>query len=249
MLTQIARTHSLQYQFDEAHSILAEVADLLPKVNTSTHIRYLLEKGRCHNSNKEKAAAMTLFEEAWTMGQGSNADFHLIDAAHMLGIAAPQDQQLGWNLKALAIAEKTTDPRAEKWKGSLYNNIGWTYFAQEEYEKALAIFEQTYQWYVEQDHERFRQIAKWSIAKTYRLLNRIEEALKLLWELDAEYKANKIEEPGYNQEELGECYWAKGAQKTAAEHFKQAYALLSKDTWLVKNEAQRLESLKQRAGL
>ena len=44
------------------------------------------------------------------------------------GIAAPRRKRLGWNLKALALAEAATDPRARGWRASLYHNIGWTYF-------------------------------------------------------------------------------------------------------------------------
>jgi hypothetical protein len=34
-------------------------------------------------------------------------DFYAIDAAHMLAIAAPAEQQLEWNLRALALAEQS----------------------------------------------------------------------------------------------------------------------------------------------
>ena len=39
------------------------------------------------------------------------------------------------------LAEQSTDPRAKRWRGPLYNNIGWTYFDQKRYDDALHVFE------------------------------------------------------------------------------------------------------------
>jgi hypothetical protein len=42
----------------------------------------------------------------------------------MLGIVEAPEQQLAWSLRALELADTTSDQRSKKWLGSLYNNIG-----------------------------------------------------------------------------------------------------------------------------
>ena len=89
--------------------------------------------------------AVPLFAEALTLAERDRDEYYAVDAAHMLGIAAPPAERLGWNLKALALAEAATDPRARGWRASLYNNIGWAHFddgdakaALDYWQKALA---------------------------------------------------------------------------------------------------------------
>ncbi len=83
----------------------------------------------------------------------------------------------------------------------------------------------------------------WSIAKTYRYLGKHDEALEI--QLDILKKDNGIDESGYTFEELGELYLLKGDADKAKDYFGKAYAILSKDTWLQKNEKDRLERLKR----
>ncbi len=112
---------------------------------THVRVRYLLERGRTFNSSGAPQRAVPLFAEALTLAERDKDEFYAVDAAHMLGIAAPAAERLGWNLKALSLAEAATDPRARGWRASLYNNIGWTYFdagdaktALDYWQKALA---------------------------------------------------------------------------------------------------------------
>jgi tetratricopeptide (TPR) repeat protein len=46
------------------------------------------------------------------------------------------------NLAALARAEASADPDARRWRGSLLNNLGWTYFDDGQFDEALMTFEQ-----------------------------------------------------------------------------------------------------------
>ena len=55
--------------------------------------------------------------------------------------------KMTWNRKTLALAEHTTNARAFKWRGSLCNNIGWTYHAAGQYVEALEMFERALQNY------------------------------------------------------------------------------------------------------
>ncbi len=84
--------------------------------------------GRAFNSSGAPQRAVPLFAEALALAERDKDEFYAVDAAHMLGIAAPAAERLGWNLKALSLAEAATDPRARGWRASLFHNIGWTYF-------------------------------------------------------------------------------------------------------------------------
>ncbi|MEO5930639.1 MAG: hypothetical protein ABIR47_11955, partial [Candidatus Kapaibacterium sp.] len=87
LLTQIARTQSLQRKFAEAHAILDEAAALLTPEMRRARIRYLLERGRTFNSAGQKERALPLFVEAWEIGRETGEDNLAIDAAHMVAIA------------------------------------------------------------------------------------------------------------------------------------------------------------------
>lgn len=68
--------------------------------------------------------------------QNHDASFLAVDAAHMLAIASGSfEEKITWNTTALQAAEASTDEQARGWCGSLYNNLGWTYHDQGEYER------------------------------------------------------------------------------------------------------------------
>lgn len=245
--TQLARTESLQGNFDAAHAILDEVEPKLASDFPLAQMRYLLERGRSFNSAGEPETAVPLFKEAYDIGLATGASEDLtIDAAHMLGIAMPTTAvQLEWNLLALDLAEKATTARGKRWKGSLYNNIGWTYNDMGEYEKALDIFERTLAYYQDEQPEQtqYIRIARWSIAKILRLLKHPDEALTMQHALEAEYAAEGGDQDGFVFEELAECYLLKGEETTAKSYFVKAYDLLAQVDWLVRADPERLERM------
>lgn len=51
LLTQLARTYSLEGQFDEAHKLLDQVEPHLGPDQALAQVRYLLERGRSFNSS------------------------------------------------------------------------------------------------------------------------------------------------------------------------------------------------------
>ncbi|OWY24495.1 tetratricopeptide repeat protein [Sphingobacteriales bacterium UPWRP_1] len=246
LLTQIARTQGLQQQFDRAHHTLDEVEKQLnTQAFPQAAIRYLLERGRVFNSSGNKKDAAPLFEQAWQLASETGNDFYAADALHMLAIVASPEQALEWNLKALHLAENSADTRTQKWLGSLYNNIGWTYFDMADYEKALALFEKCLQWNEKQHHPMEVFIARWSAGKTLRLLQRTEEALHTQTGLLKEMIDKNMEEDGFVFEELAECLLQLNRPEQAKKYFAAAYNLLSKDIWLQKNEPARLSRLQK----
>lgn len=244
LLTQLARTQSLQGHFAEAHKILDEVQGLLTGKLVVAQIRYLLERGRTFNSARQVDAALPLFQQAWELATAAGEDFYAVDAAHMLAIAAPPDQQMAWNNKALAAAEASADPKAQAWAGSLYNNMGWTEHDAGHYEQALDLFQKALAFRQARNQAAQAFIARWCIARCLRSLGRIPEALEQQQALLAEQTGD-----GYIHEEIGECLLALGRAPESVPYFAQAYTLLSKDPFLTTNEAPRLDRLKQLGNL
>ena len=245
LLTQIARTQGLQSKFDEAHTTLDDVEKMLTDDLTRPRIRYLLERGRVYNSSGHQDKARPLFMEAYELAQEKGEDYYAIDAVHMMQIVEPPDKQLTWALLAIDMTEKTADRRAKKWLGPLYNNTGWTYFDMEQYEEALKWFEKGLTWRQEQKDEQGTRIAQWTIARAYRALGRTEEALTMQKALESELLTKGLTQDGYVYEEIAECLYILERFEEARPYFKKAYDLLSQDTWLVNNQADRLQRLEE----
>ena len=245
LLTQIARTQGLQRKFEDAHKTLNEVDSLLTDNTKTAKIRYLLERGRTFRSSGFPEKAKLLFLKAWDFGIANKLDLYAIDAAHMMGIVEPPEKQLDWNLKALELCEKTEDKRAKGWLGPLYNNIGWTYHDLEEYEKALELFQKGRKWREEIKDEHGTRIAKWTVARTFRSLGKLDEALEIQLALEKEYEEQQLGQDGYIFEELAEIYLLKEQEEEAKKYFGLAYEYLSQDQWLADNEPERLARLKE----
>jgi len=242
--TQLARTLGLQQKFEDAHKVLDQVEqDLTPQYSIAK-IRYLLERGRILNSSGKQEESIQLFLEAWELGLKVKADYYAVDAAHMLGIVAQQDQQLIWNEKAMALAEKSPDKRTQGWLGSLYNNIGWTYHGLQDYEKAMAIFLKALDWREAHEQVIETQIAKWCVARTHRSLGNIDKALTMQYDLEKAMQTARQDEDGYVFEEIGECLNLQGKPEEAAPFFMKAWTILSQDIWLKQNEEDRLDRIK-----
>lgn len=247
LLSQLARTHSLRRQFAEANEFLSQAEALLTDEMAIPKMRCLLERGRTFNSAGDPERALPMFREAFTLGTavGTQADFHTIDAAHMMAIAEPLPvDQLQWNEAALTLAEASPDARAGGWRGSLYNNIGWAYHDIGEYEKALEIFEKALAWRKthHQDKPETIRIANWCVGRTYRSLNRLDEALALQQALLAEYQGVG-QTDGFVYEEIAECLLALGRGDEARPYFTHASAELAQLAWLVAGEPERIARL------
>ena len=240
--TQIARTLGLQRKFVEAHTTLDDVERGLAGLPKHIRVRYLLERGRAFNSSGAPERAVPLFAEALKLAEADKDEFYAVDAAHMLGIATPRSQRLAWNLKALALAEAATGTRAGGWRASLYNNIGWTYFddgkpgtALDYWQKALMARQAT-------GNAHTIRIAKWTVARGYRGVGRLDDAESAQKSLAAEL-AQAGESDGYVYEELAEIALARGDAESAQPWAAKAHAALKDDPWLAANEALRLARL------
>lgn len=245
LLTQIARTLGLQMKFDDAHALLDRVEPMLTADMKRVRVRYLLERGRAFNSSEQPKKALPLFVEAWEIGKEAGEDSLAVDAAHMVAIAEEPDKALEWNEKAVEYAEQSSDEKAQRWCGTLHNNIGWTYHDDlKDYEKALHHFAKALEYQEKRGDASLIRIAKWCIARAFRSLGRVEEALAVHEAQLKEYEETG-EKPGYTYEELGECLLILNREAESKKYFGLAYAELSQDNWLVRDQLQRLERLKQ----
>lgn len=248
LLTQIARTLGLRRMFDESHKLLDEVEPQLNDSLPKAKVRYLLERGRTFNSSDKISEARELFLQAYDLAASAKEDNLAVDAAHMMGIVESDDKSVEWNEKAMEIAEASSDPKANKWLGSLYNNLGWTYFEMKQYERALDLFRKDAVWYEQNNVKNYVNVAHWSAAKTLRMMGKTDEALNEQLRLLELFHNAKADEDGYVYEELAECYLIKNNAAEAAKFAGLAYDILSKDIWMEANEKDRLNRLKDLGG-
>ena len=239
--TQIARALGLQRKFDDAHAMLDSVEGKLANASAHLRVRYLLERGRAFNSSGSPQRAVPLFAEALALAERAHDEFYAVDAAHMLGIAAPAAERLDWNLKALTLANAATDARARDWRASLYNNIGWTYFDAGDAAKALDFWQKALALREAMGNAGRVREAKWAVARGLRAVGRLDDAEAVQKVLAVEF--DKLGEPdGYVYEELAEIALARGDAAAAQPWAAKAHALL-KDDPDVASDAPRIARL------
>lgn len=238
--TQVARALGLQGRFEEGHAILNEVEASLDETKPLARVRLLLERGRLFNSAGNPERSLSLFEEAWDLGRSIPAHDLAVDAAHMLGIAAPPAERRAWNEAALTHAETCGDAEAGRWLGPLYNNMGWDAHGAGDYDEALRLHEKCWDWHRRRKTGSGERIAKWSVAKQLRFLGRLDEAIAMQEELLDEYGVEEPDGDGFVHEEMGELLLELGKPEEARPHFARAHAQLSGLGWV---EPERLERM------
>ena len=237
LLTQIARAQGLQGKFEDAHRTLDLVTRRLNAQTPAAAVRCLLERGRVYNNSDDADSARDLFLQALDQAQTRGLDGYAVDAAHMIAIVSAGQDALSWNLKALALAERSSEDAARRWFGSLYNNLGWTYYDLNDTEAALEAFRKAESWYRAAEKPDALRIARYSVAFVLRVLRRIDEALTILRELEASGD-------GFVYEELAECLLLTEGPTVARPYFQRAYQTLSADAALVARESGRVERLR-----
>ena len=215
---QLARSLGLQKQFDEGHRVLDALNDVIGRPQTRGDVCYLLERGRLYNSSGKRDGALALFERA---AETDIADLR-IDALHMIAIADPS-RSLEANEAALAEAKSSDDPRAQRWRASLLNNLGWSYHEGGEFQRALECFLEAVELREEMGAPGPLLIARWCVARALRSLGEHEAAMVILAELSSG------EPDGYVAEEIAENLLALGKKDDARPWFKLAAELLAED--------------------
>ena len=244
-LTQIARAVGLQRKFADADRMLDSVERSLGQAPARVNVRYWLERGRVRNSSGHPADAVPLFKRALEWSDRDSlpgADYYRIDGLHMLGIATRGDESLDWNLKALAAADASVDIRARGWRGSLLNNIGWTFHDRGDYATALDYWQKALAAREGAGDEVRARIAKWTVARGLRSLGRLDEAEAIQRALVVEFE--RVGAPdGFVFEELAEIALARNDTAAAKTWAAKAYAYLKDDAGFATSEKTRLQRL------
>ena len=136
VLTQLARVRSLQDDFDGCEGLLQEAEAL--SADGLVGVRVDLERGRKLRSGGDGASAAPLFEAAFARACELGEFFLAGDAAHMVAIS-DESKMLEWTERGLALGE--SEPDAAYWAGPLLNNLGWFFYKQGDFERALETFQ------------------------------------------------------------------------------------------------------------
>ena len=239
LLTQIARTHSLRRQFDEAHALLDEVERQLDGAGPTPRTRYLLERGRTYNSAGDRARSLPLFEQAWDIAASADLEGLAVDAAHMLAIVEAPEKASAWTERGIERARGSSDAKARGLLPALLNNHAWNLHDAGRYEGALRLFrEAEVAWHATGQQPQGR-IATWSVARCLRSLERHEEALQLQQRLEQEWQADGSAD-GYVYEEVAENLEALGRLEEATAYFRRTEGELGRDPQFARDNPARL---------
>lgn len=225
--TQIARTWGLRRDFERARAILAGVEPRLDGAGAEARVRHALELGRTHASpahpkesrtDEAREQARAAYMQAFAVAREAGLDALAIDAMHMMVMVDtdPVDQ-LRWNNEALAVARASNQPAAKRWEASLRNNIGCAYWDMGRNEDALAEFEAALALREQDGSPVPIRIGRWMVAKTLRLLGRLDEALEIQRRLEREWEAAG-EADHYVFEELALLHAARGEPQLAQDY-------------------------------
>src|SRR5439155_3930025 len=139
VLTQLARVHGLRGDFHECGRELDE-AERLAGSSPVANVRVDLERGRMHRSSGDAAAALPLFESAFSHACEAGEHYLAGDAAHMCAIAVQAREVMEqWTQRGLELGER--EPAAAYWAGPLLNNLAWSYYDAGDYERAFELFQ------------------------------------------------------------------------------------------------------------
>jgi tetratricopeptide (TPR) repeat protein len=180
VLTQIARVHGLRDDFDSATRTLDDAEAL--SSDDLVRVRLDLERGRVQRSSGNPEQALPHFEAAFERASATGHNYLAGDAAHMCAIAVPDLGSMErWTDRGLELGER--EPDAAYWAGPLLNNLAWSYFDAEDYERALDLFRRALE-VRERDPDNPSAIAwaKYGVGQALRMLGRSAEAVPLLEE-------------------------------------------------------------------
>ena len=134
VMTQIARVHGLRDDFAGCGRLLDQ-AEPLAGDDPRANVRLELERGRMFRSSGDPEAAFPLFKTAYERALEAGETYLAGDAAHMCAISVDDRAvQTEWVQRGLQTGD-------QYWAGPLYNNLGWSYFEDGDYERALELFE------------------------------------------------------------------------------------------------------------
>jgi tetratricopeptide (TPR) repeat protein len=155
----------------------------------------------------------------------------------MLAIDADAETSHRIHVQALAIVRNSANPWAQRWQGTLLNNMGWAYFGADKFGDALGCFREALAQREKYGNEGQIRIAKWCVGRCLRALGNLEEALSIQQELKSDGG------DGYVDEELGELLFAQGKADEAKPFFAKAVETLTDELGPESERILRMKSL------
>ena len=235
--TQIARTHGLRRDFEQARLRLEAIRPAVESAGPTARAHYHLELGRSLVSATHRAPELTpqareqaraAYAKAMDAAREAGDDNLLIDAIHMMAFVDDDGpSQLRWNQQALAVLQGTTQPAARRWESSLRNNTGYALHQAGRLDEALAMFEANVALNERAGNPQRLRVAHWMVAWTLRSLGRIEDALAIQLRLERENDAAGQPDP-YVYEELEHLYKARNDEPKAVHYADLLRAAKSK---------------------
>ena len=215
--TQIARTHGIRRSFSQAQQILAGIEPHIQGDSPEAKARYYLELGRTYSSathtpesqtSELKELARSSYMHAFELAQDGKLDYLAVDALHMMTfVDTTPEEQLGWNQKAVALMQSSSQSDAKNWEGPLHNNTGYALHLLGRFTEALQEFELALAARQRDGNPGSIRIAHWMIAWTLRSLGRLDEAIEIQLRLERECDDAGEPDP-YVFEELEHLYRA-----------------------------------------
>ncbi|MFN9141882.1 MAG: tetratricopeptide repeat protein, partial [Betaproteobacteria bacterium] len=226
--TQIARSLGLRRDFERAREELRAVAKELDRAGAEARTRYFLELGRTYASAAHPAELQTpqarelarsAYRQAIELARTASLDGLAIDAIHMMAfVDTDAADQLTWAEEALRIVESSTQPAARRWEASIRNNLGHALHQLGRYDEALVQLRQAVAIRERGTSAEATRTAHWMVARTLRVMGRVDEALKI--QLRLEREADLAGKPDhYVFEELRLLYASKG-EPDRARHYE-----------------------------
>lgn len=222
--TQLARSLGLQKRFEAAHQELDALEAAAQDASAEVRVRLWLERGRVYRTAGEPARGLPLFRRAFELAEAEAEALQDLagDALHMVALAMPPgDEQMQAHRRMLAWARAASDPKARHWESAALNNLGDALRQAGDLQQSLVVFGESRLVYERQRSPGRERIARWQIANVLRLLGRLDEALAMQQQLEAEHARGAGSDP-YVFDELALLHEARGDAAQAAGYRERA---------------------------
>jgi tetratricopeptide (TPR) repeat protein len=261
ILSLVGLAQAMQGKSDQAHRTLDRAAELLPPGDLLAASRVVLERGRIYHQANDPSRAKPHFQQAYDLAVRGQHDAQTVNAAHMIAIVSKcPAEQVNWNRIALELANSSSDPRAQDWRGPIYNNLARSLIEAGEYEEALHAYVACQAIAEQRGEQLIVRGAIWGRALALRQLGQLETALKLQLDLLQQYRAveERGEMPGpllaigrgLVHAELAELYWRLASEVPEATVRLRVQAQLALqdlrgNDWMERLEPDRMRRLEQ----
>lgn len=189
MATQLARAIGIQGRAAEALEVLDHVASAATSAEDTerdaaeVRARVAIECGRILAADRERRAeAIPVLTRGVREAALAGSPFLVLDALHMLALNDAGHEE-EWATEGFDVLAGSRDPRVLRWGVALHNNLGWTKHDTGDAVAALHHFEEAVEAADRYGTAEQQHVARWSVGRALRTLDRHGEALELQREL------------------------------------------------------------------